>query len=205
MLQTGRIVRSERRVSWVRLVEAGVADEVAVSRDDEVQGREHEFWRVYETSVGHVYGFLVRRCDRETAQDLTQEVFLQLARRMRDGDCVSGLGPAWLLSVARSRLVDHIRAEQRRERKLWMAWSAGDDDARRGRAGPPVLAELEVSTERALEALSSTERFALVLHHLDGVPLAEVAASLGRSIRATESLLARARRKFRAAFDEEVS
>src|SRR5262245_54871333 len=79
MLQTGRIVRSERRVSWVRLVEAGVADEVAVSRDDEVQGREHEFWRVYETSVGHVYGFLVRRCDRETAQDLTQEVFLQLA------------------------------------------------------------------------------------------------------------------------------
>src|SRR5262245_23042092 len=119
----GRIVRSERRVSWVRLVEAGV-DEVAVPRDDEVQGREQEFWRVYEASVGHVYGFLVRRCDRETAQDLTQEVFLQLARRVRDGDCVSGLGPAWLLSVARSRLVDHIRAEQRRVRKLWMAWSA---------------------------------------------------------------------------------
>jgi RNA polymerase sigma-70 factor (ECF subfamily) len=180
-------------------------DEVAVPRDDEVQGREQQFWRVYEASVGHVYGFLVRRCDRETAQDLTQEVFLYFARRVRDGDYVSGLGTAWLLSVARSRLVDHLRAEQRRNRKLRMAWSAGDDDARRGRAAPPVLAELEVSTERALQALSSTERFALVLHHLDGVPLAEVAASLDRSVRATESLLARARRKFRAAFDEDLS
>ena len=70
---------------------------------------------------------------------------------------------------------------------------------RRRRRRPTTWAS---ATERALGELAEVERCVLVLHHLDGLSVADVADSIGRSMRATESLLARARRKFRAAFEE---
>jgi RNA polymerase sigma-70 factor, ECF subfamily len=152
-----------------------------------------------------VYGYFVRRCAREVAEDLTQEVYLDLARRARRGDDLSELTVGWLRTVAHSRLIDHVRAEARRERKLSLAWSAGGPEERAGvgTGHEAALLELGPATEHALEALSTAERCALVLHHLDGLSVADVASSIGRSTRATESLLARARRKFRAAFEEE--
>jgi RNA polymerase sigma-70 factor (ECF subfamily) len=108
-----------------------------------------------------------------------------------------------LITVARSRLIDHMRAQQRRERKLSMAWSAAEPNERQGLvADDTTQADIGAATERALGELAEVERYALVLHHLDGLSIADVADSIGRSTRATESLLARARRKFRAAFEE---
>jgi RNA polymerase sigma-70 factor (ECF subfamily) len=165
---------------------------------------EERFWRLYAESLPHVYGFLLRRCGKDVAEDLTQEVYVDLARRARRGGDLAGLTTGWLISVARSRLIDHIRAEQRRTRKLRLAWSAAEPEQRAGIAVPSGqdIVDLDASTERALGALSTTERCALVLHHVDGMSVADVAGSMGRSMRATESLLARARRKFRAAFQE---
>jgi RNA polymerase sigma-70 factor, ECF subfamily len=164
---------------------------------------EARFWHLYDSSLPHVYGFLLRRCDRQTAEDLTQEVYVDLVRRVQRGDDPSGFTTGWLITVARSRLIDHMRAEQRRDRKLAMAWSASEPEGRQGvvidNAG---TAEVGAATERALGELSSVERCVLVLHHLDGMSVGAVADSIGRSLRATESLLARARRKFRAAFEE---
>jgi RNA polymerase sigma-70 factor, ECF subfamily len=155
-----------------------------------------------DASLPHVYGFLLRRCDRQTAEDLTQEVYVDLVRRVRRGDELSGFTTGWLITVARSRLIDHMRAQQRRERKLSMAWSASEPSARRGITVDDTAVDMGAATERALSELAEAERCALVMHHLDGMSVADVADSIGRSMRATESLLARARRKFRAAFEE---
>lgn len=166
-------------------------------------GAEGRFWVLYAASLPHVYGFLVRRCDRQTAEDLTQEVYVDLVRRVRAGDDPSNFSTGWLISVARSRLIDHMRAVQRRERKLSLAWSSSDPEAIRGLAlDDPESTDLGPVTERALGRLAEIERCVLVLHHLDGLSVADVADSIGRSLRATESLLARARRKFRVAFEE---
>lgn len=171
---------------------------------DDGLATEARFWQLYEASLPQVYGFLLRRCGKDTAEDLTQEVYVDLARRARRGDDLSVLTTGWLISVARSRLIDHLRADQRRNRKLQLAWSAAAPEERDGIAlgAGYDIADLGGSTERALGALSTAERSALVLHHLDGMSVRDVAGSIGRSVRATESLLARARRKFRAAFEE---
>lgn len=73
----------------------------------------------------------------------------------------------WLITVARSRLIDHVRAEQRRDRKLSLAFSAAATEERADVHADPSLAlfELGPATERALDALSTAERCALVLHH----------------------------------------
>jgi RNA polymerase sigma-70 factor (ECF subfamily) len=162
---------------------------------------EHRFWLLYSASLPHVYGFLARRCNRQTAEDLTQEVFVDLVRRVKGGDDPSAFTTAWLMTVARSRLIDHMRAQQRRDRKLALAWS-NDADARTPVRSAPETTGIDPATERALDELSEIERCVLVLHHLDGLPVLDVARAIDRSPRATESLLARARRKFRAAYLE---
>jgi RNA polymerase sigma-70 factor (ECF subfamily) len=162
---------------------------------------EHRFWLLYSASLPHVYGFLVRRCDRQTAEDLTQEVYVDLVRRVRRGEDPSAFTTAWLMTVARSRLIDHMRAKQRGERKLALAWS-NNADGRHLTQTEARPTELDPATERALDALAEIERYVLVLHHLDGLSVHEVAHAIDRSPRATESLLARARRKFRAAHQE---
>lgn len=55
-----------------------------------------------------------------------------------------------------------------------------------------------------LVGLSSRERAAVVMHHVDGLSVADVAKELGATVRATESLLARARAKARSSKEREV-
>lgn len=52
-----------------------------------------------------------------------------------------------------------------------------------------------------LAGLGPHHRSALVLRYLDGLSVAETAATLGRTVHATEALLVRARRAFRASYD----
>lgn len=158
------------------------------------------FWMLYEQALPHVYGFLVRRCSRTVAEDLTQEVFVTAARAMAQGDGTKVTLP-WLMTAARSRLVDHYRSEGRRDRNLRLAWSTRSDGAQPSAESTSVARSLSAGTEAALMALPATQRAALVLHHLDDLSVVEVADRLGKSVRATESLLARARRRFRAALE----
>ena len=64
------------------VVESDVTDELAPAEHD-ASTAEARFWQLYATSLPHVYGFLLRRCDQQTAEDLTQEVYVDLVRRIR--------------------------------------------------------------------------------------------------------------------------
>lgn len=159
-----------------------------------------DFWALYDEALPKIYGYLVRRTNRSVAEDLTQEVFTTAVRtlRTRHGGPIT---LAWLFTVAKSRLFDHLRAEARSERKRMLAW------VNRPVAGNTIedeLAErrLGQATEAALGSLPEAQRAALVLHHLDDLSVADVADRLGRSVRATESLLVRARQAFRTALEE---
>jgi RNA polymerase sigma-70 factor (ECF subfamily) len=55
-----------------------------------------------------------------------------------------------------------------------------------------------------LGRLGAHHRSALVLRYLDGLPVREVAAHLGRTVGATEVLLVRARAAFRTRYEIEV-
>lgn len=137
-----------------------------------------------------VYGYLLRRCGSATeAEDLTSEVVLAAIDRIRSGALVE-IGTAYLITMARNRLVDHWRAEGRRQRYLGLfAGSAtdevGEDSFEPGRAAV------------CLAALNPMQRAALTLRYLDDLTVPVVAGTLGRSVAATETLLMRAKRAFR--------
>ena len=57
----------------------------------------------------------------------------------------------------------------------------------------------------ALRAVPPMQRAALVLRHMEGLSVPELAQVLGRSVEAAESLLSRGRVGFKRAYLEEVS
>ncbi len=59
-----------------------------------------------------------------------------------------------------------------------------------------------VVAHQVLDALGAHHRAALTLRYLDGLPVAQVAEHLGRTVHATEALLVRARAAFRSAYED---
>lgn len=157
--------------------------------------REDALELLIRTHAAEVHRYLSRLTggDRPLAEDLVQDVFVTLVRQSGDRD-LGQLGLPWLLTVARSRFIDHVRSSAAR------ATRETSDIARR--TGNATEADIEVvSAESArwmLSQLPDDERWALALAVVDGMPVAELADVLGRSLDATHSLLARGRRRLRA-------
>jgi RNA polymerase sigma-70 factor, ECF subfamily len=152
---------------------------------------------LYDTSLPNVYGYLLSRCGAVSlAQDLTAETFLAAADAVRR-DTPAVLTTAWLIGVARHKLVDHWRREAREERRLR---AAGEDPE----SHDPWDVQLDAWRARdALERIAPHHRAALTLRYLDDLPVREVAALLDRTVHATEGLLVRARAAFRRAYGAE--
>jgi RNA polymerase sigma-70 factor (ECF subfamily) len=135
------------------------------------------------------------RCgDAALAKDLTSEALLAAAVRYRDGEG-RAVTVAWLTMVARRRLIDHWRRVEREQRRLRLAWDSrdeGDGPWSSGGSATRVLA--------ALQELGPAHQAVLTLRYLDDLPVAEVARALCRSVRATDSLLSRAKAAFRLAY-----
>src|SRR5207302_2542153 len=60
------------------------------------------------------------------------------------------------------------------------------------------------AAQAALARLSVNQRAALTLRYLDGLPVADVAEHLGRTVHATETLLVRSRIALRRVYDGET-
>jgi RNA polymerase sigma-70 factor (ECF subfamily) len=153
------------------------------------EGSRWGFVSLYERTVTDVYSYLASRVgDWAAAEDLTQDVFVAGARHAAAGDVVD---LAWLIGVARHKLVDHWRAQERHDRNLALAHS---EQTRRVEESAPIDPGLAAVV---LADLNPTYRAALVLRHVDGLSVSAVADHLERSVEATEQVLSRARAAFR--------
>jgi RNA polymerase sigma-70 factor, ECF subfamily len=154
---------------------------------------------LYDEALPHVYGYLLSRCGGRVAvaQDLTTQAFLAAVQAVRR-DPNARLTKAWLVAVARNKLVDHWRRQAREERGLRTV--AGDQVG----FHDPWDAELDaLRAQDVLQRLSAHHRMVLTLRYLDDLPVPEVAALIGRTVHATEALLVRARAAFRRAYTED--
>ena len=158
-----------------------------------------EAW--YRRSLPRVYAYLMSRGggDVALAEDLTQQTFVAaIDQRSRfDGrsDTIT-----WLCGIARHKLVDHWRRMEREDRRLHAVAGTIVEPA------DPWDVELDVMAARdVLGDLGAHHRAALTLRYVDDLPVADVAAELGRTVHATEALLVRARSAFRNRYEEVTS
>jgi RNA polymerase sigma-70 factor (ECF subfamily) len=154
------------------------------------------FSAMYASALPVVYGFISLRVggNRSLAEDLTSEAFAAAVGEYRAGR-PEVVTTSWLCTVAKRRLIDHWRRENVASKKVISLFGRGHvfDSPETGERDAVV---------QALSALASEQRTALVLQHVEGCSVIEVADIIGRSPKATESLLSRARNAFRAAYSE---
>ena len=149
---------------------------------------------MYDRALPQVFGYLRSRAGSEAvAEDLTAETFLAAVQAIQR-DAIPNLTVAWLIGVARHKLVDHWRRQAREERSLRML---PDDDVDED----DIAERFERTRAReVLDELGAHHRSALTLRYLDGLSVPEVAHHLDRTVHATEALLVRARNAFRVAY-----
>jgi RNA polymerase sigma-70 factor (ECF subfamily) len=156
------------------------------------------FTGFYRQALPRVYGYLLSRCAGAAwlAEDLTQETFLAAVAEIKRGRLVGDPMP-WIVRIARNKFVDHIRRSGRDERKLVKIW-----EAQQRAWDPPSLTIVEGRALGALRSVPLAQRAALSLRYQDGLAVREIAQALGRSVHATESLIARGKETFRRYYEQ---
>lgn len=104
----------------------------------------------------------------------------------------------WLIGVARHKLADHWRWQDRQDRLVAAVVGVP------GEPEDPWDAHLDVlRAHQVLDRLGAQHRAALTLRYIDGLSVPETAQLLERTVHATEALLVRARRTFRRLYEQE--
>lgn len=150
--------------------------------------------RFFRQEVDRVYSYARARLGNDEAEEVVGDVFQAVAVAARDGNW-SVLTPSWVMTVTRNKVIDRWRRAQRRKVRDQLLLARNRDDVvLRDRWTDPGHREDVLAT---LDQLPQTQRAVLILHYVDGMPVADVAEHLGCSNSAAESMLARARRSFR--------
>jgi RNA polymerase sigma-70 factor (ECF subfamily) len=157
-----------------------------------------EFLALYDRALPYVYGYLLARCSRPiVAEELTADTMLAAVDALHRQP-PHQLSAAWLIAIARHKLVDYWRHLGREERGLRSV--AGQEPV----SEDPWDVHLDGLRARdTLERLAPQHRAVLTLRYLDDLPVPEVAEILDRTLHATEALLVRAKLAFRRAYSEQ--
>jgi len=183
-------------------------------------GSEDALVQLYDRYAGAVYATARRlTTDRGLAEDVVQETFLALWNRAEQYDPTMGSLPAWLLTIARNRTIDRLRALGRRPPTVPVSDVALPDEGDTATlerllvggavvgAGQPVMGpaallaetELRSSLAEALAELPDVERAVLVLAYRDELSQSEIAEKLGWPIGTVKTRTRRALLRMRNA------
>ncbi|MEO6571396.1 MAG: RNA polymerase sigma factor [Ilumatobacteraceae bacterium] len=156
---------------------------------------------LYDESLPQVYGFVLHRCRHAaTAEDLTAETYMAAVESIRRA-AVHEVTTAWLIGIARHKIVDHWRRTARES--VDHGHDVGTGTAGTASTDDPWDRRLDDFLARdVLDQLGDHHRSALTLRYVDDLPVAEVADVLGRTLHATEALLVRARLAFRTRYEQ---
>jgi len=166
--------------------------------------RDRSAWgAAVDRHLREVYGFVFHLAgdDRAVAEDLNQETWLEALRGIDQCDATRGSFRNWLFGIARKRVALHYRRRA-------LAGNPTSPSDRFGEAAElgeisvlpkDVLEQVErVSVVRAaILALPDDRREVLLWKYVEGLSVETIAIRLGRTAKAVESLLSRAREQAR--------
>lgn len=142
----------------------------------------------------------------QDAEDVVQETFLKAYRQLSRFEARADFR-TWLHRIAVNCSIDFIRARRSREigQDIADLEDAAAGDAAAGGAPSPdrmaLSAQIDERIRDAMNGLTTMERAAFMLRHVEGRPIREVAAALGLKTEAAKNSIFRAVRKMRAALE----
>ena len=162
------------------------------------------FATLYERTSSHLFAVVLRiNRDRAQAEDILQEVYVNVWRAASSFDAAQSQPLTWLTSIARNRAIDSLRRQQTQPRLRVAAASADggeseDDDVYDSVAddapGPLELLSRAAdarSLAACMDKLSATQRQSLALAFFQGLSHGEVAAQMRQPLGTIKSWLRR--------------
>src|SRR6267378_3125727 len=188
--------KTEVRLSeqdWVRLVQSIAAgDELALHS-------------LYEQTYRIVFTLIVRITNnRETAEELTLDVFHNVWRRASTYDPAGGSVVGWIMNQARSRAIDRVRFDQRKKRLNQHADNQFPVAAESGPQDAFDLREQAHLVRDALTVLKPEERQAIETAFFSELTYCEVAARLRQPLGTVKTRIRSGLRKLRQALAKTV-
>lgn len=160
------------------------------------------FDQLYRDTSAHLLGVILRiQKDRAQAEDVLQEVYVNVWRSAQSFNPALSQARTWLNSVARNRAIDSLRRRQS-EPQTVSRFQAGPDeddtdmlqDIAADTPGPLELLE-QASNARALtdcmRGLSGEQQHSLALAYYQGLTHAEVAEQMGQPLGTVKSWVRR--------------
>ena len=133
-----------------------------------------------------VYRTLVRLVGAQDAEDVAQQVYLQVFRQMDRFNGDSSFG-TWLHRVTVNEAMQHLRRGRKRRFAI-LNWEPQDHEADRGRR-----AETREILDRALAEIEPELRSIFVLREVEGLSYEAIGAAVGIPMGTVASRLSRAR------------
>ena len=135
--------------------------------------------QLYDRYRAILFGLLMRILNnREEAEDVLQEVFLQVWRKATDFDENRGRPFTWLVTLARSRGIDRLRTLASRERVAEAGAKEVSEEVSDA-ATDAFRSEQRGLVTKALSQLPDEQKRPLMLAYFDGLTQSEIAARLG--------------------------
>ncbi len=130
---------------------------------------------LFEQHHPRLYRLGLRMSGRpEEAEDLVQDTFVRAARARQAIPETESVSEAWLVRILVNLCRDRYRRREVRERLAFRLDDPADSSER-----SESSAVARVTLERALAELAPRRRAILVLHELEGQPIARIAEQLG--------------------------
>jgi len=138
--------------------------------------------RLYDRFAPLVNALCLRMLrDRHAAEELFEDIFVELWRRSGQYDKARGSVATWIATITRSRGIDRIRARQRAGAVAMTDEAeqvAGDADP----AEQVLAADERRRVNESLQALTPDQRRAIELAYFEGLSHSEIATRLARPL-----------------------
>ena len=146
-------------------------------------GDREAFSRFYDRYAALVFTFALRLLQLPAdAEDLLQDVFLQVWRQAGSYSQERGSPEAWLLMMTRSRAIDKLRSLRRREQRAASSEEAGVAGEGGAVESGAAASEARLTVHGALARLPEAQRTVLELAYFDGLSQSEIATRLGEPL-----------------------
>lgn len=144
---------------------------------------EAAFGRFYDRYSAICLGFMLRILhDRAEAEDLLQEVFVQVWQQAASFDSARGKPVTWLLTIARSRALDRLRKLDVRERTVTAATREQNILMTTSVSDEAQHFEQAEIVHTALAAIPDNQRQTLLLAYFEGLTQTQIAARLNEPL-----------------------
>ena len=162
-------------------------------------GNKEAFGKLYELYIRPIYNFVYYKTHhRETAEDITSQVFMKAYRAATSFEPEKGTFQAWLYQIARHAVIDHYRAA-RPTKDIEDVWDlSGKENIVRDTDNKILLEKVE----KYLREFSPEQRDIIILRVWQELSYAEIAEVVGKSEASCKMSFSRSMKKLHEAMPD---